>query len=53
MLIKKRCEAGSSSIEWRVEFRDDSLPGYELRGKVIELSRVFGIVSCRIMVRKE
>jgi hypothetical protein len=34
----------------RVEFRDDSLPGYAL---AIELNGVFGIGSCRIMARNE
>jgi hypothetical protein len=33
-----------------VEFRDASLPGYELG---IELSLVFGIASGRIMAREE
>jgi hypothetical protein len=36
----------------KVEFRD-SLPRYELRSRGIKLSRVFGIVACRIMARKE
>jgi hypothetical protein len=37
----------------RVEFRDASLPGYELESRGIELSRVLRIGSCRIMARKE
>jgi hypothetical protein len=37
----------------RVEFREASLPGYELGSRGTELSRVFGIGSCRIMVRRE
>jgi hypothetical protein len=37
----------------RVEFRDASLPGYELGSKGIELSQIFGIGSCRIMARQE
>jgi hypothetical protein len=36
-----------------VEFRDTSLPGYELGSRGIELSRVFGTGRCRIMARKE
>jgi hypothetical protein len=36
-----------------VVFPDASLPGYELGSRGIELSRVFGIGSCRIMARKE
>jgi hypothetical protein len=41
------------SREELVEFRDASLPGYELWSREIELSRVFGIVYCKIMARKE
>jgi hypothetical protein len=37
----------------RVEFRDASLPGYELGCRELEWSRDFGIGSCRIMARKE
>jgi hypothetical protein len=36
-----------------VEFRDTSLPGYELGSRGIELSEVFGVGSCRIMARKK
>jgi hypothetical protein len=36
-----------------VEFRDTSLLGYELGSRGIELNRVFGIVNCKIMARKE
>jgi hypothetical protein len=49
--IKRRIQL--SSIEWRVEFRDASPPGYESGNRGIELSPVFGISSCRIMERKE
>jgi hypothetical protein len=53
MVIRKSSKAGRSSIEFsQVEFRDGSLPGYELGSRGIELNRVFGIGSCRIMARK-
>jgi hypothetical protein len=39
-------------MNW-VEFRDASLPGYELGSIGTELSRVFGIDNCRIMARNE
>jgi hypothetical protein len=54
--LRRACKVviKKSSVEknW-VEFRDASLPGYELGSKGIELSRVFGIGSCRTMARKE
>jgi hypothetical protein len=48
VLIKK-----SSDEKSRVEFRDASLPAYDFGSRGVELSRVFGIGSCRIMARKE
>jgi hypothetical protein len=50
-VIIKKCSAGAA--ENRVEFREASLPGYELGSRGIELRRVFGIDSCKIMARKE
>jgi hypothetical protein len=55
-VVIRKCSAeqSSSRVESsRVEFRDTSLPGYELGSTGIELSRVFRIVSCRIMARRE
>jgi hypothetical protein len=43
----------SKEFSSRVEFRDASLPGYELGSRGIELNRVFGIGSCRIITIKE
>jgi hypothetical protein len=39
-VVMKKCSAveNSSRLEWRVEFRDASLPGYELGSRGIELS---------------
>jgi hypothetical protein len=42
----------SSDEKNRVKFRDASLPAYEVGGRGIELSPVFGIGSCRIRARK-
>jgi hypothetical protein len=44
----------NSSVEknW-VTFQDASLPGYLLGSRGIELSRVFGTGSCKIMARNE
>jgi hypothetical protein len=43
-----------SSVEKnRVEFRDASLPEYELGSRGIKLYRVFGIGSCRVTTKKE
>jgi hypothetical protein len=53
-MLKKKCSAVENrSREWRVEFRDASLQGYELGSRGIEMSRVFGIGSCIIMARME
>jgi hypothetical protein len=40
-----------SSPEERVEFRDASLPEYEVGSRGNEQNRVFGIGSCRIIAR--
>jgi hypothetical protein len=43
----------SSAEKTSVEFRDASLPGYELGSRGIEMSSVFGTGNYRIMARKE
>jgi hypothetical protein len=40
-------EAEDERQKRRVELRDASMPGYELGSRGIELSRIFGIGSCR------
>jgi hypothetical protein len=41
------------SWEESVELQDANLPGYELGSRGFELSRVFGVGSCREMARRE
>jgi hypothetical protein len=53
-VFRSSSEQNSSRFEkWLVGVRDASLPGYELESRGIELSRVFGFGSCRIMTRSE
>jgi hypothetical protein len=45
---KEEFQKLAAVADWRVEFRDASLPGYEL-----ETDLVFGIDSCKITTRQE